>query len=246
MNTSFVFRTFSLFKSLHCPIYWASGRSANGRITVNSKAGACSNPYKFFRFNLIRRSGFGQVIGLFRPPNKNYYAAIVYSSVSGFFLIVAPQNLEVSIKIESLSSVFNPGNSMYVHFVPIGYKLYNLSLPHSKSAVYTRSAGSGSLVVSRESNFSLLKLPSGLLKKFFRGSIGTFGVASISFNFQKFVKAGSFTAAGRKPTVRGVAKNPVDHPHGGGEGKKSKPASPRSPWGWLTVRYSSVKKKLKQ
>lgn len=244
MSYRFVFKSKSLFRAFFRPIHWVSGRSNSGRLSIISKQGKRVVP-KFCYIDFTRKFGAGKVIGLFRPSDKNYYSAIIYSDLVGFFFIVAPQNFESGSDIESLSRVFNLGNSMYIQFVPIGYKLYNISSLYSKRAAYARSAGCGSLVVSRESDFSLLKLPSGVLKKFYKNSIVSFGVTSMSFNNQKFKKAGSFFKFGCKPKVRGVAKNPVDHPHGGGEGKKSKPVSPKSPWGWLTVRYSSIRNLFK-
>lgn len=240
MRFGFKFKSFDLFKKFFYPIHWCAGRSSNGRISGGCKTSRRIS-FNFCYLDLIRNFGNGIVIGLFCLPNKNYYSAVIYSFKVGFFLIVAPQHFESELRIESLSSNYSVGNSMYLEHVPIGFKLYNLFSVFMRRAVYTRSAGSGSLVVSQEDQFSLLKLPSGLLKKFFIGSVGTFGTVSFNFNFQKFRRAGVFKKYGKKPKVRGVAKNPVDHPHGGGEGKKSKPVAPKSPWGWLTVGYSSVR-----
>ena len=237
----FVFSKNTIFKKLFYPICWNAGRSNSGKVSILSK-GSKKTISRFCYIDLIRKTGSGKVVGLVKLVNKNYYSAVIYSTVYGFFVVVAPQNLEPANEIQSLSNIFNVGNSMFVTNVPVGYKVYNISLFPSARAVYTRSAGCGSLVVAREFEFSLLKLASGFIRKFSNNSTASFGVISANFNSQKFIKAGSFVNYGQKPKVRGVAKNPVDHPHGGGEGKKSKPAAPRSPWGWLTVRYSSIRK----
>lgn len=225
---------------LEFPIHSMAGRNNKGRFVVGSKKGFRVIP-RFFYHDLRRLFGFGKVVMLLSLPNKNYYSALVYSNLHGFFAVVAPQQFESEQDIRSLSRIFNPGNSMLVKDVPMGYKLYNISSFVGQRAAYARSAGCSALVIGREIMFTLIKLPSGIIHKFSNNAIATFGLVSLSYNVERFFKAGSFVNYGFRSNVRGVAKNPIDHPHGGGEGKKSKPAAPRSPWGWLTVRYSSVR-----
>lgn len=231
------------FKVFSFPLYWKAGRDNVGRISSFSKGNRYSKKrHCFFNYSALGVPSSNYVVKLVYDFCRNPYLVLIYSIEFGFRLMISPVGLNFNSTLMHFSSEFSTGGLNYISYIPLNSKIYNVDF------MYGRSSGSSSIVVSQSKNFSMIKLSSGSIKKFFGGSVAFFGTPSFGPKFfRQYSKAGHHRALfGSKPRVRGVAKNPVDHPHGGGEGRKSPPRSPRSPWGWLTKSFSSVRRMKKK
>lgn len=214
------------FKYFLFSLSWNAGRDNKGRICSYRKGSKLyKKNYLFFSkkvFNI--KSSINFVVKFIFDFVRNPWNALIYNNIIGFFYIIAPIGLYVNAKLNNFGSIFKSGEVNYIFNIPLNYKIYNINF------VYSRSSGCSSLVVSKKSNYFEIKLPSRTIKKFCFESVGFIGIPSFGPKvFHKYFKAGFNKMFGYKSKVRGVAKNPVDHPHGGGEGKKSPPIAAKSP-----------------
>lgn len=223
-------------KSLVRPLKKTGGRNNRGRITMRRKGGGNKHQYRIIDFKRDKFDVEAEVLAIEYDPNRNARIALVKYPDGEKRYIIWPAKLEVKDKVisssESRTSI-RPGNSMKLQYMPLGTLIHNIELNPGKGAVLARSAGSWAQLMAREKGFAQIRLASGEIrqvKEQSRATVGQVGLGEYS-SFSKG-KAGRNRWAGRRPKVRGVAMNPVDHPHGGGEGKAGQGnPHPVSPWG---------------
>ena len=211
----------------------SSGRNNSGKITVFHKGGGSKKKYRIIDFLRIKKS-IGIICSIEYDPYRNSFISAVYEKKKKkFFYIITPYGIKIGDIIHSGKKI-NPylGNSLPLNEIPQGTTIHNVSMQPGKFSKISRSAGSFSVIVEKEKDYILLKISSTKLIKLSPNCIATIGEVSNGevFLTQKS-KAGHSRWLNIRPTVRGVAMNPIDHPHGGGEGKKS--GKRKNPWGKL-------------
>lgn len=224
------------------------GRSSqSGRITVRHKGGGVKKFYRVIEFAQSRMNDSAQVIALEYDPNRTAFIALIEYEDKFRQYIIAPQGLKVGDKvIFSEKSPLSPGNRLKLKNIPVGTNVYNIELEPGRGGKLVRSAGSSAQVLAQEGGFTNLKMPSTEIRKInseYFASIGM--VSNPESRFYVMGKAGRVRLKGKRPTVRGSAMNPVDHPHGGGEGRQPIGLKhPKTPWGKpaLGVKTRNVKK----
>jgi large subunit ribosomal protein L2 len=223
----------------------SNGRNNTGKITVRSKGGGHKRLYRKISFN--RSKGLsGYVKKILYDPNRSANIAFLENNSTKNSLILAPQNLQLNQWIESSENAsLTIGNSLPLRNIPIGTIINNISLQPNGDGKLNRSAGTSAQLLQKIDNkYAKIRLNSGELKLILLSCYATLGVVSnINFKKIKLGKAGRSRWLNRRPTVRGVAKNPVDHPHGGGEGKTSGGRPSVSPQGRITKGKPTSKKK---
>lgn len=209
----------------------SSGRNNKGRITSYHKGGGHKKRYREINFNRINASK-GIVCSIEYDPNRNSNIASIYDNYNNFFYyIIAPKNLNLGDIVESGNNVEPKlGNSLPIEKIPVGSYIHNISPKISKESQISRSAGSFSKLKEKTLKQAIIELSSGEQRYISTKCFATIGIVSNENTFlKKSYKAGQSRWLNKRPTVRGVAMNPVDHPHGGGEGKKS--GLNKTPWG---------------
>jgi large subunit ribosomal protein L2 len=209
----------------------SSGRNNSGRITVFHKGGGAKNRYRKIDFNR-KFNSVGIVCTIEHDPNRHAFIASVFDFIDKkFSYILAPQGLRIRDIVKSgLETEPSLGSSLPIANIPIGTPIYNVSPKQSSFAQITRSAGTFSIIKEKTETYAVLELSSGEQRYISSRCFATIGEVSKELHFlTKLGKAGQSRWLNKRPTVRGVAMNPVDHPHGGGEGKKS--GKFRTPWG---------------
>ncbi len=227
---------FNFFKKNSKILKSSGGRNNKGVISVRHIGGRSKRKYRYVDFFRNKDNIMGIVERIEYDPNRNSNILLILYSDGERRYIISPKNLLISNTV--ISGVYAPvkiGNTLYLKHMPLGVKIHCVESKPGKGGVYSRSAGSYCVVVSNFSNTVIIMLKSGLLKKINSLCRGTIGEVGNSEHFLiKLGKAGCRRRSGVRPTVRGVAMNPVDHPHGGGEGKSSGGRDPVSPWGKLS------------
>ena len=222
------------------------GRNNHGRITSRRRGGGHRRRYRIIDFKRNKFDSSGVIESIEYDPNRSPRIALVKYDDGEKKYIIAPEGLKVGDKI--LSSMgnkipFKTGNAMPIGKIPEGLLIHNVELKPGKGAQMARSAGSYARIMANEGGMVTLKLPSGELRMISEQCIATIGtVGNKSHENISIGKAGRARWMGRRPKVRGVAMNPVDHPHGGGEGKTSGGRHPVSPWGTPTKGFRTRKK----
>ena len=209
------------------------GRNNNGRITVRHKGGGHKQHYRIIDFKRNKFDIPAIVERIEYDPNRTAHIALLKYLDGERRYIIAPSKLKVGDKIISSDNCeIKVGNSMKLKDIPLGTNVHCVELKPEKGAQLARSAGTSARLVAKEGIYATLRLQSGETRKVLwecRATLGT--VSNQESNLKSLGKAGARRWRGVRPTVRGVAMNPVDHPHGGGEGKTSGGRSPVSPWG---------------
>lgn len=222
------------------------GRNNHGRITSRRRGGGHRRRYRIIDFKRNKFDLSGVIETIEYDPNRSPRIALVKYDDGEKKYIIAPEGLKVGDKI--LSSMgnkipFKTGNAMPIGKIPEGLLIHNVELKPGKGAQMARSAGSYARIMASEGGMVTLKLPSGELRMISEQCIATIGtVGNKSHENISIGKAGRARWMGRRPKVRGVAMNPVDHPHGGGEGKTSGGRHPVSPWGTPAKGFRTRKK----
>ena len=229
----FFLKKVPLIKSKIVGILNSSGRNNQGKITVRHKGGGAQHKYRFinFKINLITT---GIITSLEYDPHRTAFIASVYDFLNRrYFFMLAPKNLNIGDVVKSgFSAEVKIGHSLTLLKIPIGGFIHNISLRENRKAQFTRSAGTTAQLIEKTSKYCRVVLSSGIHKFIQPTCYATIGTVSNEFSFLKKInKAGRNRWLNRRPTVRGVAMNPVDHPHGGGEGKSSGGRSSVTPWG---------------
>ncbi len=224
-------------KALTVGLKKKSGRNNLGRITTRHKGGGHKRRYRLLDFKRRQFDEVATVLRIEYDPNRTAFIALVeYESSKNRSYVIAPQRLGVGDTIVSANKAdIKPGNCMPLKNIPVGTIVHNVEMKPGKGGQLARSAGSFVQIVGREAGYVLVKLSSGELRKILGECRATIG--AVSNPDQKNIslgKAGRKRWMGVRPTVRGVVMNPVDHPHGGGEGKTSGGRHPVTPWGVAT------------
>lgn len=232
-------------RSLISPKKQNSGRNNAGRITVRHRGGGHKRNYRLIDFKRNKDGIIGRIERLEYDPNRTATIALVLYIDGERRYIIAPKGIKVDDQVISGSDVdIKLGNCLPLQNIPLGSTVHCVELKPQKGAQIARSAGTSVQLVAREGAHATLRLRSGEMRKVLSVCRATIGeVSNPEHNLRSLGKAGASRWRGRRPTVRGVAMNPVDHPHGGGEGKTSGGRHPVTPWGVPTKGYKTRKNK---
>jgi len=224
----------------------SGGRNVHGRITVRHIGGGNKQKYRIIDFKRNKEGVPAKVATIEYDPNRTANIALLHYADGEKRYILAPLGLKVGdIVVSSPTADIKPGNALVIQNIPIGTMIHNIELKAGKGAQLVRSAGNAAQLMAKEGDYAQVRLPSGEVRmipvnaKATIGQVGNIDNANISLG-----KAGKKRNLGIRPTVRGAAMNPVDHPHGGGDGKAptGRPG-PVTPWGKPTRGYKTRKKK---
>ena len=231
-------------KSLTKGFQRANGKNNQGKITVKHRGGGHKRLYRFINFKRFQNiEGF--VIKILYDPNRSANIAYIKNNIKSY-LILAPEGLKINQYIKSSSNAeLKIGNALPLQNIPIGSLIHNISLSPQSKGKLIRSAGTSAQLIQKINNkYAKVRLNSGELKLILLNCYATLGIVSnINHKKIKLGKAGRSRWLNKRPSVRGVAKNPVDHPHGGGEGKTSGGRPSVTPYGKITKGKPTRKKK---
>ena len=222
------------------------GRNTSGRLTTRHKGGGHKQKYRVVDFRRDKDGIAARVERLEYDPNRSAYLALLLYKDGERRYILAPKGLAVGDEVHSgADSPIKPGNTMALRNVPVGSVVHNVELKPGKGGQLARAAGNSAQYTGREGGYAILRLKSGEMRRINADCRATLGeVGNDEHNLRSFGKAGAKRWRGIRPTVRGVVMNPVDHPHGGGEGRSGQGnPHPVSPWGWHTKGKKTRKNK---
>lgn len=230
-------------KRLREPLKHSGGRNNTGRVTADHRGGGHKRLYRLIDFRRDKKNIPAKVEAIEYDPNRSTRIALLCYADGERRYILAPERLQVghSVIAGDDNIDIQPGNSLPLKFIPVGTVVHNVELKIGKGGQLVRSAGAGAQLMAKEGGYALLKLPSGELRNVLaecRASIGQLG--NLDQENISWGKAGRMRWMGWRSVTRGIAKNPVDHPHGGGEGR-SKGNHPMTPWGKPTKGYKTRK-----
>ncbi len=249
------FRTVSTFeeitsttpeKSLLAPLRKSGGRNNQGRITCRYRGGGSKRFLRIIDFKRDKLNIPAKVVSIEYDPNRSARIALLHYADGEKRYITAPLELKVGDKVMTGEEVeIRPGNAMPLGKIPLGTMIHNVELKRGKGAQIARGAGTFAQLAAKEGEYGHVKLPSGEVRLVRLECFATVGqVGNLEHEKISYGKAGKTRWLGRRPRVRGVAKNPVDHPMGGGEGKSSGGRHPCTPWGKITKGLKTRKRKL--
>ncbi len=245
MNSDDLDKNVVVPKGLLKPQKSLAGRNSTGRITVRHRGGGVKQRYRIVDFKRNKTEIPATVQGIVYDPNRTCNLALLAYADGVKTLILAPLGLKKGdIVIASANADIKVGNSKQLQAIPVGTLVHNVELYPGAGGQLARSAGSYAQVMAKEGKMCLLRLPSGELRnvrQICRATIGQVG--NLDHEKRVIGKAGAKRKLGWRPTVRGVVMNPVDHPHGGGEGRTSGGRHPVTPWGMPTKGYKTRKNK---
>lgn len=232
-------------KSLLEPLPKSGGRNNLGRITVRHRGGGHKRQYRRIDFKRDKLDIPAKVATIEYDPNRSARIALLHYLDGEKRYILAPRKLAVGDTVISTEKAdIKPGNCMPLKSIPLGQHVHNIEMKIGKGGQIVRSAGGYAQLMAKEGKYALLKLPSGEVRMIHQDCKATLGqVSNVEHENTSLGKAGRKRWLGRRPKVRGVAMNPVDHPMGGGEGKSSGGRHPCTPWGKPTKGYKTRKKK---
>lgn len=233
-------------KSLLVSLNKKSGRNSKGRITSYNRGGGHKKLYRVVDF---KRNRFGipsKVVSIEYDPYRTARIALLNYADGVKSYILAPAGIKVGDElISGPESDISPGNALPLKNIPVGTVIHCIELKPGGGAKLVRSAGGSAQIVARDGKYAQIKLGSGEIRLISLNCMATIGrIGNAEHELMEIGKAGRNRHKGKRPVVRGVAMNPVDHPHGGGEGKATKGnPHPVSPWGWITIGYKTRKNK---
>ena len=209
------------------------GRNNNGRITARRRGGGHKRRYRIIDFKRLKHDVEATVLRLEYDPNRTAFIALIKYADGELSYILAPQRLREGDKIISGDTVdIKPGNAMPMQNIPVGTIIHNVEMKVGKGGEIARSAGTYAQIIGKDQGYAQLRLNSGELRMVRAECMATVGAVSNPDQQNiKLGKAGRKRWLGKRPSVRGVAMNPIDHPHGGGEGRTSGGRHPVTPWG---------------
>lgn len=225
-----------------------AGRNAQGKITVRHRGGGAKRKYRIIDFKRNKDNIPARVATIEYDPNRSAFIALVVYADGEKRYILAPVGIKVGdVLVSGPNADIKPGNALPMQNIPVGTFIHNIELAAGKGGQMVRSAGTSAQLMAKEGNYATLRLPSGEMRYVrieCRATIGT--VSNQTHEIIKIGKAGRKRHMGIRPTVRGSVMNPVDHPHGGGEGRTpiGRPA-PVTPWGKPALGYKTRKKNKK-
>jgi ribosomal protein L2, bacterial/organellar len=232
-------------KSLLAPLYKKAGRNNQGKITVRHRGGGHKRKYRIIDFKRTKDGIPGRVATIEYDPNRTANIALLHYADGEKRYIIAPQGLKVGDIVESGPQAdIKVGNALPLENIPVGTLIHNIELKPGKGGQLVRAAGTEAQLLGKEGNYVVIRLASGEMRKVLKTCRATIGsVGNKDHELIKIGKAGRSRWLGKRPTVRGLVMNPVDHPHGGGEGRAPiGRKSPMSPWGKPTLGYKTRKK----
>ena len=233
-------------KSLTVPLKKTGGRNNQGRVTIRFRGGGHKRLYRLIDFKRRDKAGIpAKVAAIEYDPNRSARIALLHYVDGEKRYILAPEGLKPGMTVVSgPEAPIQVGNALPLRFIPVGTTVHAIELVPGKGAQLARSAGTGAQIQGREGDYVVLRLPSGELRKIHAECYASVGVVGNADHKNIVIgKAGRTRWLGRKPHVRGSAMNPVDHPHGGGEGRAPRGRPPASPWGWQTKGKKTRKKR---
>ncbi|WP_028574925.1 50S ribosomal protein L2 [Desulfonatronovibrio hydrogenovorans] len=222
-----------------------SGRNSYGRITSRRRGGGSKRRYRTIDFKRNKFDIPAKVVSIEYDPNRSARIALLSYLDGEKRYILAPVGLKVGSVVQAGEKVdIQPGNALPLYKIPVGTVIHNIELTPGRGGQMARSAGTYAQLVAKEGKYALVKLPSGEVRNVLSSNIASIGqVGNVEHENISIGKAGRNRWLGRRPKVRGVAMNPIDHPLGGGEGKSSGGRHPVSPWGWPTKGYKTRSRK---
>ena len=232
-------------KSLTTSLSKNAGRDTFGRISVRRRGGGHKRAYRIIAFKRNRIGVPGVVKTIEYDPNRSVNIALVFYADGEKRYIIAPQGLKVGTQIVSgPNAPLTVGNALPLKNIPLGLIVHNVELTLGRGGQLVRAAGVGATVVAKEGDYVTLRLPSGEMRMVFGECMATIGELGNEDHMNVSLgKAGASRHLGRRPKVRGVVMNPIDHPHGGGEGKTAAGRHPVTPWGKPTKGAKTRSKK---
>ena len=224
-------------KSLVAPLKKSGGRNNRGRITRRHQGGGHKRRYRVIDFKRNKDGVPATVAAIEYDPNRSARIALLHYADGAKAYILAPARLEVGAKVESGPGAdIKPGNALPLASIPTGTLVHNVELRPGRGGQLARSAGAGVQLVAKDDGYGVLRLPSGEMRRVPLACRATVGqVGNVDHENVTGGKAGRSRWLGKRPAVRGTAMNPVDHPHGGGEGKAKGGRHPVTPWGVPTL-----------
>ena len=223
-------------KSLVEPRKRTGGRNSHGEITMWHRGGGHKRQYRQVDFRREKKGIAARVAAIEYDPNRSARLALLHYTDGEKRYILHPVGLEVGMTVQTGEGAdILPGNALPLRLIPPGTQVHNLELSPGKGGQVVRAAGGAAQLLSKEGHLALVKMPSGEVRRFGLDCMATIGqVGNLDHENVTYGKAGRTRWHGKRPTVRGVAMNPVDHPHGGGEGRV-KGNHPQTPWGFPTL-----------
>ncbi len=232
-------------RSLVAPLNRSGGRNAYGRKTSRHRGGGAKRKYRMIDFRRDKDGVPARVASIEYDPNRSAHIALLDYRDGEKRYVLAPLDLRVGDTVMSGERVdIQTGNAMPLSSIPVGTFVHAIELKPGAGAALARSAGASAQILAREEGYVHLKLPSGEVRKVLLSCRATVGeVGNVEHELVTLGKAGASRHRGRRPQTRGTAMNPVDHPHGGGEGKSTAGRHPVTPWGKPTIGYRTRKAK---
>jgi large subunit ribosomal protein L2 len=232
-------------KSLTEGLKKSGGRNTHGRVTSRHRGGGAKRRYRKIDFKRSKDGVPAKVAAIEYDPNRSAHIALLHYADGDKRYILAPARLSVGDTVQSGEGAdIRPGNSLPMRAIPTGTTVHNVELMPGRGGQMGRSAGTAIQLVAKEGKYATLRLPSGEMRIVpveCRATVGTIGNAD--HQNVELGKAGRSRHKGKRPQTRGVAMNPIDHPHGGGEAHKTPGGHPRTPWGVPTLGYRTRKKR---
>jgi len=231
-------------KTLLAPVKYKAGRNNKGRITTRHKGGRQKRKYRIIDFKRDKDNVAAKVAAIEYDPNRSARIALLHYEDGEKRYILAPLRLKPGDRVMSGPEAdIKPGNALPLYAIPVGTMVHNIELKPGAGGKMVRSAGGAAQLMAKEGEFALIRLPSSEVRKVHMNCRATIGqIGNVEHELRSEGKAGRGRWKGRRPTVRGTVMNPVDHPHGGGEGKSSAGRHPVTPWGKPTLGYRTRKK----
>ncbi len=220
-------------QSLVASLRRKGGRNAYGRITVRHRGGGALKKYRFIDFKRSVKGVSGKVKTVEYDPNRNVRIGLVIFNNGAKAYTLLPQGLTVGMRImASEEAEIKIGNSMPINNIPVGFTIHNIEITPGSGGKIARSAGTSAQLMAKDEGYATLKMPSGEIRMIPLACWATIGVlGNTDYKNISWGKAGRTRYKGFRPSVRGMAMNPVDHPHGGGEGRSKSGSHPMTPWG---------------
>ncbi|MGI8562400.1 MAG: 50S ribosomal protein L2 [Candidatus Dormibacter sp.] len=232
-------------KSLLEPLKNNAGRNNQGKITTRHRGGDGRRSYRRIDFRRDKVGVPGKVATIEYDPNRSARIALIHYADGEKRYILAPLGLRVGDQIHSGSEApVRVGNSMPLQRIPVGSTVHNIELTLGRGGQLVRSAGTSAQLLAKEGDYAVVRMPSGELRRIHVRCAATLGqVGNLDHENESGGKAGRSRWLGKRPTVRGSTMNPVDHPHGGGEGKTGPGGNPKTPWGKPALGFRTRKPK---
>jgi len=237
------------YRPLLEPLKKSGGRDSKGHISIRHRGGGHKRKYRVIDFKRNKIDVPGEIETVEYDPNRSSFISLIKYRDGERRYILFPMDAKVGDMIISADKQVDilPGNAMPIRYIPLGTVVHNIELRKDKGGQMAKSAGSGAQILAKEGNYAQLRLPSSEIRKIHLDCRATVGqIGNVDHKNISIGKAGRNRWKGKRPHVRGTAMNPVDHPHGGGEGKAKGGRNPVSPWGMPTKGYKTRRNKRTQ